>query len=351
MVGKDCYDNAALFTAPMSLFAENLYSERALNLVAMLNAQTNNKEVEEKGTRPELRLNEDYMVEILDQSVDYHKNGDVSFFVLEPDVSEVEVEVDGRRYKLTKLDKPQAFKGTFSGIKPGIHMVKYFFDGHEKVYERGFITDYAFGLHNIIKVPAAENEFYMYRDVPHGSIRNEFYWSPSVDDILSAVVYTPPGYDHNDDRKYPVFYLQLGTLENETQMLNCNFNLILDNLIAEGKCPEMILVLVNTMASVTKDMSGEVAVADFVAAAAKTTLEDCVPYINGRFRVSGDNIIHGFSIGELTAAELLKIGGDTFRAVGELTGLGGSAEKIAFEISEDSLTRERAALCELVQKV
>ena len=129
------------------------------------------------------------------------------------------------------------------------------------------------------------------------------------------------------------------------------FEEILDNLIAEGKCPEMILVLVNTMASVTKDMSGEVAVADFVTAAAKTTLEDCVPYINGRFRTNGDNIIHGFSIGELTAAELLKIGGDTFRAVGELTGLGGSAEKIAFEISEDSLIRERAALWELVQKV
>jgi enterochelin esterase-like enzyme len=81
------------------------------------------------------------------------------------------------------------------------------------------------------------------RDVPHGSVNYEYY--PSVEGTTgSLVVYTPPGYDKNAAAKYPVFYLISGTTDTEETFFKVGrTNLILDNLIAEGKAKPMIVVM------------------------------------------------------------------------------------------------------------
>lgn len=81
------------------------------------------------------------------------------------------------------------------------------------------------------------------RDVPHGSVNYEYY--PSVEGTTGTlVVYTPPGYDKNASAKYPVFYLISGTTDTEETWFKVGrTNLILDNLIAEGKAKPMIIVM------------------------------------------------------------------------------------------------------------
>ncbi|HEY5970293.1 MAG TPA: alpha/beta hydrolase-fold protein [Chitinophagaceae bacterium] len=81
------------------------------------------------------------------------------------------------------------------------------------------------------------------RDVPHGSVNYEYY--SSVEGATGTlVVYTPPGYDKNASAKYPVFYLISGTTDTEETWFKVGrTNLILDNLIAEGKAKPMIIVM------------------------------------------------------------------------------------------------------------
>lgn len=84
------------------------------------------------------------------------------------------------------------------------------------------------------------------KDVPHGSVDYLSYWSPGLEMFIPVIVYTPPFYDDpkNKDKKYPVMYLISGTTDTEEVYFKVGkMNLILDNLIAEGKAKEMILVL------------------------------------------------------------------------------------------------------------
>jgi enterochelin esterase family protein len=81
------------------------------------------------------------------------------------------------------------------------------------------------------------------RDVPHGSVNYEYY--PSVEGTtVTVVVYTPPGYDRDPAKKYPVYYLISGTTDTEETFFKvAHTNFILDNLIAEGKAKPMIVVM------------------------------------------------------------------------------------------------------------
>jgi enterochelin esterase-like enzyme len=96
---------------------------------------------------------------------------------------------------------------------------------------------------SLFEVPGFTPTMYAVRDVPHGSVNYEFY--PSVEGTTgTVVVYTPPGYDKNPTKKYPVFYLISGTTDTEESFFKiARTNFILDNLIAEGKAKPMIVVM------------------------------------------------------------------------------------------------------------
>ncbi|MBP5741566.1 MAG: hypothetical protein J6W59_07430 [Bacteroidales bacterium] len=82
------------------------------------------------------------------------------------------------------------------------------------------------------------------KNVPHGSVDYVNYYSETLGLYGNAIVYTPPFYDKNTDRKYPVMYLISGTTDTEEVYYKVGkVNLILDNLIAEGAAKEMIVVL------------------------------------------------------------------------------------------------------------
>ena len=81
-------------------------------------------------------------------------------------------------------------------------------------------------------------------NVPHGSVDYVNYKSQTLGIYANAIVYTPPFYDQNPTKKYPVFYLISGTTDTEEVFFKVGrVNFILDNLIAQGKAKEMIVVL------------------------------------------------------------------------------------------------------------
>jgi enterochelin esterase-like enzyme len=83
--------------------------------------------------------------------------------------------------------------------------------------------------------------------VPHGAVSTVHYFSTFTNTERQMQVYTPPGYDSGTRRDYPVLYLLHGVGGNDTDwFVNMRANLILDNLIAEGKAKPMIIVSPDT---------------------------------------------------------------------------------------------------------
>lgn len=96
-----------------------------------------------------------------------------------------------------------------------------------------------------VEIPAKDKDFYALKNVPHGQLREVYYYSKSSDKNRRAFVYTPPGYE-KDRKRYPVLYLQHGAGEDETGWgQQGHTGWIMDNLIAEGKAKPFIIVMEN----------------------------------------------------------------------------------------------------------
>src|SRR5450759_1699901 len=97
-----------------------------------------------------------------------------------------------------------------------------------------------------IEIPAHDQDFYALKDCPHGRGQQVLCPSKLTKSIIArpGYVYTPPDYEKDTTKRYPVLYLQHGWGENEYAWWNQGrANLIMDNLIAEGKAKPCIIVM------------------------------------------------------------------------------------------------------------
>lgn len=133
-----------------------------------------------------------------------------------------------------------------------------------------------------IEIPAHDQEFYALKNVPHGNVQQILFPSKSTDTSRRAFVYTPPGYDKETSKKYPVLYLQHGWGEDETAWSNQgHVNLIMDNLIAEKKLKPFLIVMTYGMTNHIK-WGG---MASFRIEPFQTVLVDeLIPYVDANFR-------------------------------------------------------------------
>ena len=96
-----------------------------------------------------------------------------------------------------------------------------------------------------IEIPAPDQDFYQPKNVPHGRVSEQWYFSKVTGKWRRCFVYTPPDYDGGKN-KYPVLYLLHGWGEDETAWFNQGrVDSIMDNLIAEKKAKPMIIVMDN----------------------------------------------------------------------------------------------------------
>jgi enterochelin esterase-like enzyme len=97
---------------------------------------------------------------------------------------------------------------------------------------------------NGFEIPDPDGGFYELKDVPHGNVLIENYFSKTTNSWRHIYVYTPPDYEKNTSARYPVLYLQHGGGEDQRVWIEMGrTNVILDNLIAEGKAKPFIVVM------------------------------------------------------------------------------------------------------------
>jgi enterochelin esterase family protein len=139
-----------------------------------------------------------------------------------------------------------AWVGTTGPLDEGFHYYTINIDG-ATVPDPGSLFFYGSSRWgSAIEIPAKDEDFYAVKNVPHGQLRQVLYFSKSTNTTRRAFVYTPPDYDKNTSKRYPVLYLQHGAGEDETGWgSQGRTNLIMDNLIAAGKSQPFIIVMDN----------------------------------------------------------------------------------------------------------
>ncbi len=136
--------------------------------------------------------------------------------------------------------------GTSRPMDEGFHYNTVRIDGAEVPEPNSLYYYGASRMGSAIEIPAKDQDFYALKKVPHGQLREVLYFSKTSSSVRRIYVYTPPDYDKDLSKRYPVLYLQHGMGEDETGWGNQGHaGLIMDNLIAEGKAKPFIIVMEN----------------------------------------------------------------------------------------------------------
>jgi len=250
------------------------------------------------------------------------ENGDVVFSMYAPNAKECYVcglpgsaMTDTPRY-MEKSDDGY-FRLTDSTIPAGYHYLEFHVDGTLTLNPQ---CNIGYGNHMLLNFfDKAEEDFYLLKNVPHGTLHMEQFYSETTGKTRSMWIYTPPGYNANADKTYPVLYLHHGGGECETGwFFQGKMNYIMDNLLAEGLCEEM-LVVCNSLWCCDDRKEEEFLAGDFESMIVK----DAVPFVEKNYRVKADpkyRCIAGLSMGSIQSlsAALTHLG--FFRSVGMFSG-------------------------------
>jgi enterochelin esterase-like enzyme len=136
--------------------------------------------------------------------------------------------------------------------------------------------------------------------IPRGKVEVAEYDSKTVGTRRKMLVYLPPGY--GAERKYPILYLLHGIGGNEHEWTGyCHADVILDNLIADGKAVPMIVVMPNGRAQKDdRPPENPFAAAPAFAVFERDLLDDVIPAVESRYSVRADRehrAIAGLSMG------------------------------------------------------
>lgn len=235
---------------------------------------------------------------------------------------------------LTKTDEG-VWTGATQPLDPGFHYYQLIIDGFAAADPN---SESFFGSSNMrsgIEIPDAEGGFYEIKDVPHGEVRVKWMHSRISNAWRRSFIYTPPDYDENRDRRYPVLYLLHGAGEDERGWSNQGrMNFVLDNLIAEGKAQPMIVVMENGGGSDlfarprgAGGRPGGIAGRQF----GEILLQEVIPWVDGQFRTLSDRehrAIAGLSMGAGQAMRIGLTNLDRFTSIGAFSGFGARSEEI-----------------------
>ena len=170
----------------------------------------------------------------------------VTFRVAAPDAQKVRVRL-GPGFDMSKAPDGLWYVTTTPQVV-GFHYYTLAIDG-AVVADPATRTFFGSGFDNSaieVPEPAADADYYSLKDVPRGTVRQQWYRSTVTGQWRRAYVYTPPDYDANARAKYPVLYLLHGWGENEEGWhAQGRVDVIMDNLIAAGHAKPMIIVMDN----------------------------------------------------------------------------------------------------------
>jgi enterochelin esterase-like enzyme len=258
-----------------------------------------------------------------------NSEGRARFRVVAPDAKSVRVPEWGG-VKLTK-GEDGAWVGTTRPLDEGFHYYRINIDGAD-VPDPG--SKFFFGANrwgSAIEIPSKDADFYAVKNVPHGQLRENLYFSKSTNTTRRCFVYTPPDYDKDTSRRYPVLYLQHGAGEDETGWGRQGYaNLIMDNLIAAGKARPFIIVMDNgggigpRPGGPPPKGAGGPPKFDFTPFA-KVVTDDLIPYVDANYRTLADQpnrAMAGLSMGGAQTRQITLANLDKFSHIGMFSGGG-----------------------------
>ncbi|HUI54253.1 MAG TPA: alpha/beta hydrolase-fold protein [Bryobacteraceae bacterium] len=179
----------------------------------------------------------------------------VTFHFNAPNAQKVQVSIVNVPFDMVK-GADGVWTYTSAPQPPGYHNYWMIVDGGI-VLDPGTQAFIGYGhMCNGFEVPEPGVDWYDIKDVAHGHVTAENYFAKSINAWRHIYVYTPPGYDASLKTRYPVFYLQHGGGEDERVWIEMGrTNVILDNLLAQGKVKPMIVVM-ETSATGAPDAAG-----------------------------------------------------------------------------------------------
>ena len=154
---------------------------------------------------------------------------------------------------------------------------------------------------SLVEITGSTPLVHTVQNVPHGTVSYRYYHSPDLG-TRPVVIYTPPGYEKTTKTKYPVLYLLHGTTDTEETWTKVGrANIILDNLIAQGKAKPMIIVMPYGRAYPTiSKSSGSLRNWENLQEFKKDFMNQLVPFVEQNYRAIADadhRAIAGFSGG------------------------------------------------------
>lgn len=264
-------------------------------------------------------------------------NGRATFRINAPTARTVETDICGTKYPMTRSGNGD-WTVSVDSLPVGFHYYFMWVDG-VKISDPNVETFYGCGLEaSGIEIPTAPEESAIYsyisdfvapsalgvNKVEHGQVRECYYYSGIEQKERRCYVYTPASSEKNLKQKYPVLYLQHGMGEDETgwhkqgHMAN-----ILDNLIAQGKCKEMIVVMDNGNCSYSFGAKKGESMADFGTSFTEIMLKEEMPYIESTFRVKTgreNTAMAGLSWGGKETYDIALTNLDKFAYIGTFSG-------------------------------
>jgi enterochelin esterase-like enzyme len=221
----------------------------------------------------------------------------VVFRIKAPDAQKLQIDL-GKKYDMAK-DTGGYWQVITDSISEGFHYYSLLIDG-VAIADPASETFYGMSrMASGIEIPFTGGGYYAVKNVPHGDVRIKRYFSNVTNSWRQFYIYTPPGYDVNTNEKYPVLYILHGGGEDERGWYTQGkTDLIVDNLIAEGKAKPMLVVMTDGNLGGGSGGFGEQALRMF-----ENELKNAViPFVEKNYRAQTDaksRALAGLSMGGL----------------------------------------------------
>ncbi len=178
-------------------------------------------------------------------SPEVHPDHSVTFRFRAPNAQQVKLAREGAESVPMQKDDQGVWTFTTPSLEPDLYGYTFQVDGVSVIDPSNHLTKpNLLNLSSVVHVPGPPSTPWEVNDVPHGVIHHQFYHSAVVGDDRDFYVYTPPGYDPKAKRRYPVLYLLHGYSDDASGWTAVGrANVILDNLIAQGKAKPMLVVM------------------------------------------------------------------------------------------------------------
>lgn len=216
------------------------------------------------------------------KGIELMPNGKVKLSFYAPGAESIVAEIFGMEKRVLFPEKDG--NGYFSDILPrvdaGVHYVQFYMNGVEVINPDAPISFGCYRTMNYMEVPDKQLITMRKSRVPHGRITMNYYHSRETNREKLCYIYTPAEYQENDDKRYPVLYLQHGSGENELGWIHQgNLAEIVDYMIANHKMKPTIIVM-NAGYSHSPGEELHTTYKKF----AKELVYDCVPFVDSQYR-------------------------------------------------------------------